>query len=249
MDKELFFNACQRIINREHKLNGIGTYGEKTVHAVLKCCYEPFEDNHEQKIGGYVADIVGENGIIEIQTAGFDKLRGKLEAFLSVTKVTVVYPIPYNKWLINISPETGSVGSKRKSPKKGSPYDVFYELYKIKPFLAHENFRLHIIMLDIEEYRCPPETSGLKRGRRKGYTRYDRIPVNFADEICINEKSDWIKLIPNGLEEAFTSKDFAKSAGIHISTAQTALNILSYTNTVQRIGKSGNSIVYKITDK
>ena len=249
MDKELFFNACQKIINREHRLNGIGTYGEKTVHAVLKCCYDPFEDKHEQKIGGYIADIVGENGIIEIQTAGFDRLRGKLEAFLSVSRVTVVYPVPYNKWLISINSETGSVGSKRKSPRKGSPYDAFDELYKIKPYITHDNFRLHIIMLDIEEYRCPPETSGLKRGRRKGYTRYDRIPVNFAGEICIDDKSDWLKLIPDGLSEAFTSKDFSKAAGIHISSAQTALNILSHTGTVQRIGKNGNSILYKITDK
>jgi hypothetical protein len=249
MDKEAFFNSCQKIINREHKLNGIGTYGEKTVHAVLKCCYDTFEDNHEQKIGGYVADIVGENGIIEIQTAGFDKLRGKLEAFLSVSRVTVVYPVPYNKWLISISPETGLVGSKRKSPRKGSPYDVFDELYKIKPYINHKNFKLHIIMLDIEEYRCSPETSGLKRGRKKGYTRYDRIPVDFIDEICIDEKSDWLKLVPDGLPQAFTSKDFSKAAGINISSAQIALNILSHTETVQRIGKIGNSILYKIDDK
>ena len=124
MDKERFFDACQKVIYREHRLNGIGTYGEKTVHAVLKCYFDPFEDNHEQRIGGYVADIVGENGIIEIQTAGFDKLRNKINAFLSVGRVTVVYPIPCNKWLISVNPETGAVGSKRKSPKKGSPYDV-----------------------------------------------------------------------------------------------------------------------------
>ena len=90
MNEETFKQACRRVRDGNQQALGIGTLGEKTLHAVLKYGYEPQEENHETKIGGYVADIVGENGIIEIQTQGFDRLRKKLSAFLEVCDVTAV---------------------------------------------------------------------------------------------------------------------------------------------------------------
>ena len=246
MDKERFYTALNKVLTGEHIRAGIGTYGEKTVHAVLKNYFEPYSDGHEQKIGGYVADIVGEDGIIEIQTAGFEKLRKKLEAFLSVSRVTVVHPIPRQKWIIPIDTETGAHGSKRKSPKKGTPYEIFTELYKIKPFLSHENFRLCIVMLDVEEYRRPPETEGLKRGRRRGYVRYDRIPVELAEEIHIDCLSDWGYFIPDGLPAEFTSRDFGTLSGVGAKYASFVLNILSAANAVKIVGKSGRSYLYSV---
>lgn len=242
MDKEKFYNAVQTVTSGEHIRAGIGTYGEKTVHAVLKNYFEPYVDSHEQKIGGYVADIVGEDGIIEIQTAGFDKLRKKLEAFLSVGRVTVVHPIPRQKWIIAIDPDTGERGKRRKSPVQGTPYDIFPELYKIKQYLANENFRLCIVMLDVEEYRRPPEENG--RGRRRGYVRYDRMPLELAEEIHIDEKADWGYFIPPGLPEEYTSKEFGKLSGLSTQYAGFVLNILTAAGAVERVGKKGNSRLY-----
>ena len=84
MDKIRFKEACDKIINKSRKQNGIGTLGEKTLHAVLKCYFEPHEDNQEISLGGYVADIAGENGVIEIQTRNFNVLRKQLNALLSL---------------------------------------------------------------------------------------------------------------------------------------------------------------------
>ncbi|MCM1382729.1 MAG: hypothetical protein NC192_12395 [Muribaculaceae bacterium] len=243
MDKERFYNAVQTVTSGEHVRAGIGTYGEKTVHAVLKNYFEPYYDGHERKIGGYVADIVGEDGIIEIQTAGFDKLRKKLAAFLSVSRVTVVHPIPRQKWIISIDPETGEQGKKRKSPVTGTPWDVFPELYKIKEFLRDENFRLCIVMINVLEYRRPPEKNG--RGRRRGYVRYDRIPTELAEEIYIGEKSDWEYFIPKNLPEEYTSKDFGNLSGVGQKYASFVLNILTEIGAVERVGKKGNSFLYK----
>ncbi len=245
MDKEAFYSALEKVTQGEHIRAGIGTYGEKTVHAVLKNYFEPYGDSHEQKIGGFVADIVGENGIIEIQTAGFDKLRRKLECFLAASAVTVVYPIPLNKWIIYADPETGEHGRKRKSPRAGSPYDIFPELYKIKPFLKNENLRFRIVMLDVEEYRCPPETSGLKRGRRKGWTRYDRLPVGLRGEICLDALHDWLYFIPEGLPQEYTSKLFAEKAKLSADAARLVLNILLEKGVVGRTGKIGGSYLYR----
>ncbi len=64
------------------------------MHAAVKRYLEPHSGSHEVKIGPYIADIVGEDGIIEIQTGNFDRLRAKLSVFLTVARVTVAYPIP-----------------------------------------------------------------------------------------------------------------------------------------------------------
>ena len=61
----------------------------------------------------------GEDGeIIEIQTRQFNRMRGKLQAFLPLYPVTIVYPIPYEKWLIWIDEDSGELSKKRKSPKR-----------------------------------------------------------------------------------------------------------------------------------
>lgn len=234
----------RNVVGSERSRSGIGTYGEKTVHAVLKNYFEPYSESHEQKIGGFVADIVGENGIIEIQTAGFEKLRKKLEIFLSVSRVTVVYPIPRNKWVIPIDPITGERGKRRKSPVTGVPSDVFPELYKIKTFLSDENFRLCIVMLDVDEYRVPPEKNG--KGRRRGYVRYDRIPLDIAEEIYIGGDEGWGYFIPDGLPNEFTSYDLGKLSGVGQSYGSFMLNILSAAGAVERIGKRGKSYLYRI---
>jgi hypothetical protein len=48
--------------------SGIGTLGEKALHSILKYTYEPDVSRHEIKVGGFYADIVNEQGIIEIHT-------------------------------------------------------------------------------------------------------------------------------------------------------------------------------------
>ncbi|QNU65418.1 hypothetical protein EHE19_010760 [Ruminiclostridium herbifermentans] len=230
------------IINSNREKCGIGTLGEKTLHAVLKHYFEPYTANHEVRMGSFVADIVGENGIVEIQTGNFNKLRKKLETFLEVTTVTVVYPIPSTKWIVWIDDSTGEVTDKRKSTKKGSPYEAFFELYKIKSFLTHHNFRLCIVMIDIIEYR---KLDGWSEDRKKGSSRYERIPVEIIDEIYIDNKWDFEKLIPQDMPKNFTSKDFKKLSALNLKKAQTAMNILQYVGVIKQIGKDGRLHLYE----
>ena len=108
-DYEAFVNAKDKIIGKAHNNKGIGTLSEKTLHAVLKLYYEPDEDKHEVAMSGYYADIYNDKGIIEIQTRQLNKLRDKLSVFLQDYHVTVVYPLPFNKWLSWVNPDNGEV--------------------------------------------------------------------------------------------------------------------------------------------
>jgi len=241
MDKQLFQTVCNETIGQQVESNGIGTLGEKTVHLCLKNYLAPDPSHHEIKVGSFVADICNQHGIIEIQTRSFDKLRKKLNIFLSYSPVTIVYPIPRTKWIRWIHPQSGEISPPRKSPKKGTPYAIFPELYKIKNYLLHPNLRIHIILMDLEEYRY---LDGWSTDGKKGSTRCDRIPVELIDEISITKLSDYRSLIPDSLQDTFTSKDFKKEAGISMSVAQTTLNILTHVGCVQRVGKQGNAYLY-----
>ena len=153
-----------------------------------------------------MADICRDNKIIEIQTGNFNKMRDKLEVFLKDYSVTIVYPIPCVKWLNWIDKDSLEVKSRRKSPKKGTPYQAFYELYKIKNYLKNSNLHLKIVMLDVEEYRL---LNGWSEDKKRGSVRYDRIPLRIEQEIDIDEINDYMQLIPYNLPENFLVKDYA----------------------------------------
>lgn len=243
IDKECFERAKNRIIGIERKRQGIGTLSEKTVHAVLKNYYAQDTDMHEIPIANFVADIYTGSEIIEIQTRSFNTMRRKLEAFLPEYPVTIVYPIPHVKWLLWIDEETGEVSPRRKSPKKGNPYQAFIELYKIRPFLGNVNLRFRFALIDMEEYRL---LNGWSRDKKKGSDRFDRIPTEFIEEICVNCREDYMQFIPYDIPEKFTAKDFAGCAGIPVKLAQTVLLIMTDLDIVKRIGKEGRSILYCI---
>lgn len=244
-DKEAFEAAKKKIIGADRQRPGIGTLSEKTVHAILKSYYEPDEDRQEIPIENYVADIYTGGEIIEIQTRQFNRMRDKLTVFLPLYPVTIVYPIPREKWIIWIDEESGELSKKRKSPVKGNPYFVFPELYKIKMFLKDPNLKLKLVLLDMEEYKL---LNGWSRDRKKGSSRYDRIPTELAEEIEISCLRDYMQFVPYELEGEFTSREFAKAAHIPVSLAQTTLNILYYVGTVTRTGKKGNQYLYTVMD-
>ena len=242
MDSLRFREVCERVMSSERECRGIGTLGEKTLHAVLKQYFKPDRASLETRVGSFIADIVTDNSIVEIQTRAFDKLRKKLIEFLDQSPVTVVYPIPKTKWLLWIDEQTGEVSKKRKSPKQGRIYDAIPELYKIKPMLSHPNFRLCLVMIDVEEYRY---LNGWSGDKKKGSTRCDRVPVDIVEEIYISKTSDYIKFVPSELNTQFTSKDYKNVTHANLRTSQTALNILTNIGIVKRVGKQGNLYLYE----
>lgn len=243
IDKDKFYRAKEKIIGIKRERHGIGTLREKTVHAVLKNYYEEDEDRQEIPIDNFVADIYNGSEIIEIQTAQFNRMGEKLKCFLKKYKVTVVYPVPHRKYLVWIDGETGEYTPKRKSPVTGNPYFIFPELYKIKPYLLDENLHFKVVLLDMEEFHLLNKSP---KRRKKSAGKYDRLPIDMVEEVTIDRKEDYIQFIPYSLGDEFTSKEFAKEAHITISLAQVTLNILYHVGAVDKIGKSGNAIIYQV---
>ena len=173
-------------------------------------------------------------------------MRGKLQTFLPLYPVTIVYPIPYEKWLIWIDEDSGELSKKRKSPKKGCTYQAFKELYKIKMFLKDPNIRFKFVLVNMEEYRL---LNGWSHDKKKGSIN-GMTGIPGSDRRGENQTTGGLSAICalRAGRTFFHSKDFAKAAHIPLSLAQTVLNILLEMGTVERIGKQGNSYLYRVMD-
>lgn len=241
IDEQLFLEACHKMVGALQGQNGIGTLREKTIHSVLKYYYAPNPIYHEIKIGAYVADICIDGEIFEVQTRNFNTMRSKLNFFLEQHDVTIIYPVAHTKWLLWLDMETGELTPKRKSPKKGTIYQIIPELYRIKMFVSRPNLHFIISLIDVEETRY---LNGWSANKKKGSSRMDGIPVGIFDEVRIDTAEDYAQFIPETLDEEFISRDLALAAKIPQHSAATLLNILLEAGVVERVGKKGKAFVY-----
>lgn len=229
------------MLAQERGIGGIGTLGEKALHAIVKTYVETDPAWHECKIGRHVVDVFTGDHIFEIQTRQFNRLNAKLSALLPEYPVTIVYPMPARKWLIWLDPASGDLSKPRLSPKRGVFADIFAELYRIKPHLNHPNLSLLILRIDLEEYRL---LNGWSTDRKKGSWRNDRIPQALVDDLLVAGPGDYGKLVPDDLPEQFSSSDFSRHAKITVRRAQTALNVLLSLGAIEARGRQGRRRLY-----
>ena len=245
MDQERFLEICLRYRENIRERSGIGTLGEKTVHAVLKDYFEPNPEYQEIKIDGYFADIARKGEVFEIQSRALYRLAPKISTFIVENRVTVVYPIALTKKIFWMDPETGECFSQRKSNKKGKEIDVLPELYGLREFLLHDRFRVCLLLLDVNEYRIP---DGYGKDKKKHATKLDRYPTALIDEIYLETAKDYRRFLPENIPSEFSSSDFRIAAKCDLYTAQVSLNILSKIGLIREIGKKGRYKTYIIEE-
>ena len=241
MDKMRFAEARRKLLEKPQS-KGIGTLSEKTVHAVLKEYYGGGEENKEIPLGGFVADVVSEDGVIEIQTRALYRLDRKLEALLPLCRVTVVYPIEARKYLLDIDPDSGELISKRLSPKRLKIWHGIAELYGIRKFLGNENLTVRFPVLTVEETRI----RAAEKKRRAD--KIDKLPADMTEEVVIRRKEDTAALLPEELPDGFTSAEFAKLCRINADTAGKCIRVLSVMGIITEYGKQGRCKLWKKTE-
>ena len=238
------FLVMGELATRIRGAGGIGTQSEKMLHSILKYAIEPNDLLHETKLYGSVADIVRDEEIYEIQTRSFFKLRPKLEKFLPRHRVHLIYPIAKTKILHWVDPATGEIGEGHRSPKKGSVLDSLFELYAIRPYLTHENLTVHLLLLNMEEYRYQ---NGYGKDRKRHATRMERIPLSLVDEITLSCGSDYQKaFLPADLSGVpFTQKAYEKATRLKSRYAYNALQILMDQGVLSHIANEGRAFLYQ----
>lgn len=238
-----FGEALSRVITMEQERDGIGRLSEKKLHLTLKYYFQPDGEFHEQEIGRHVADAVTVDGIVEVQTAGYGRLKDKLSAWSPLVPVTVVCPIPHRKALVWIDPETGALVRESKSPKRGNWFDAFWELTHIRSHLCMPNVTFLLCLLDVREYR----TLNAKGGTRHS-SRRERVPTALCGFYALRSKADFIALLPAELPSPFTVKDLSRLIGRNEERTRAVLYVLEGVGAVLRAGKDGNRILYRIPE-
>ncbi len=241
-EKQRFLSARAAVLGYDGEPSGIGTLGEKALHAILKHYLDADPTHHEQKWKGFYADVRNGEGFFEIQTRAFERLPRKLDIFLAESVTTVVYPIARHRRLSWINPKTHELSPKRKSPKIGRLADAARELYRIRRYLSHPNFRLRVILLDCDEYK--KRTAG---GRR--VERCERIPYALAEDLSFTSPADYAAFLPEGLAVPFTSLEFSKALKVSRKTAGTLLLLLNDLGVVRRIGRQGRAYLYRLSEE
>lgn len=242
MDTELFELATEAALRIETD-GGIGTLAEHKLHQTLKYYVQPDNTFHEIKRSSFVCDAVTENGIFEIQTRGFDRLKRKLDVLLDEGAITVVYPMIGEKRLLTTEVSTGETRI-RKSPVKASLFELFRELYRIMDYIPHKNFRLRIVTVKADEYRLHDSTVKRRRGEPR-YLKTERVPTDLLGDTTYYKPSDYAKFLPDGLPEAFTTKELSALSGLRQSDCSIILRVLTGIGVLERTGKRGRAYLYK----
>ena len=247
----------------DEEYDGIGTLGEKQMHAAIKRFICPEEQYHEipldtgERAGEldengkkikkrrFVADVLKGDNVYEIQTGPLAPLTDKIRWILENTShnVTVIHPIAETKW-VNVLNKQNDVENRYRSPVKGKLKDIAPELYAVKDFVDSPRFCLVILMMEAEQYI---KNAGKKGRSRTKYKKYELIPVNLLRAHLFRSKEDYKIFIPDSLEGEFTVKTFSSQSKIRGMDAYHTIYTLADMGLVEECGKIGRAKAFKKT--
>jgi len=219
----------------------IGLLNEKPLHAALKAWYAEPGDLFEMPVDGYVVDIVRGDLLIEIQTRNFSAIRGKLSALTAQHPLRLVYPLAVEKWIVRLQPDGEQLLSRRKSPKKGSPVEVFSELVSIPRLLTSANFSLELLLIQEEEIRS---YDAERAWRRKGWVTQERRLLDVIGRQVFGTPGELGALLPAELDEPFTTLALAEALGISRRLAQRMAYCLRAVGVLAAVGNSGRGVLH-----
>ena len=223
---------------------GLSTYREGSLHAALKALYAGPGDRVEEGVDGYVVDVVREGELVEIQTGSFASAAGKLRRLTLDRRVTLVYPIAAERWLVRVDAD-GVITDRRRSPKRGLALDVFDELVALPELVASGNFRLEIVLVREEEVRGPVPAGARYRYPRQWW-RLDRRLLDVIGTVRIDAPADLLGLLPLGLPDSFTSADLALAARRPKRLAMRAAYCLAKSGATRCTGRRGRLQTYEV---
>jgi hypothetical protein len=223
-------------------VNGIGTRRESSLHAALKIRYTGRGGRTEVVHRGFVCDGIDASGtIIEVQSSNFAAIYKKAVDLSREARLVIVYPV-IKTCLIEVYDTEEKLLRRRRSPKRGSAWDIFNELIHAPLLPALENLSIELALVDALERRIQ---DGRGSWRRKGVSIADRGLLAFHDTISHTGLSSYRRFIPAGLKGNFTVKKFAEKAKIDEVTARKAAYVLAKLELIEKTCKEGRAWVYR----
>ncbi|MDR0400781.1 MAG: hypothetical protein LBH51_07535, partial [Treponema sp.] len=221
----------------------IGTRRESSLHRALKFRYSGCNGRIEQVLGDFVCDGITETGeIIEVQTGSFGPLKEKAGKLAARGPLRIIHPVVLTKYIETYGGD-GRLIRKRKSPRRGSPWDLFQNLLYAPELPLIRGLSIEIALVDVLEKRI---LDGRGSWRRKGASIADKELAAWHDSIILKKIRDYRRFIPPAQRETFTTGSLAKEAEISVELARKTLYVLNRLGVVKRIGKEGRAIAYRL---
>jgi len=219
---------------------------ESSLHSTIKKWYFVEGDRLEAKVNGFIVDIARGDLLIEIQTANFSAIKPKLRCLLRDHKVRLVHPISREKWIVHKSMSSGETSGRRRSPKKGSLYDLFSELIRIPDLFSKGNLSIEVLMTEVEEIWC---NDGKGSWRRKGASVKDRRLIRVFERVMFEDKADFLRVLPKDLPDPFSNRNLSESLRIPLSQSRKITYSLRKIGTITHAGRKGRQMLFRILKK
>ena len=213
---------------------------EYSLHAQIKEGYSGSGAGVEVKVDDFVVDVVKDGLLVEIQTQNLYAIRKKLRKLLVANQVRLVYPITKVKWLVYLT-NSGKFVKKRKSPKKGKVVDLFVEMVHLSDLVNDQNFSFEVLLIEEEEVRC---NDGKGSWRRRGISIKDRKLLKVFERVVFEDKTDFLKILPDNLDVPFTNKILAKKMATSIRLARKITYCLRKMNALTVTGKNRRELLF-----
>jgi len=226
-------------------VNRIGLLQESSLHSTLKDWYSLPGDHLEIDVNGFIVDILRSNELIEIQTGNFSQIKQKILILSEDHLVRLVYPIPYERWIIRVDKNDKRPLSKRKSPKKARYEDIFKEVVFIAHLLPRLNIIIDLVMVRDELIYID---DGRGSWRRKGWSILDRKLLEVVDLRKFGTLVDYLNLLPQGLPTQFVVKQLAVASRLSQNLARKMVYSLYRMGGLKRVSKRGNAWIYEKVD-
>lgn len=224
------------------KTRNIGVLNEGALHAALKAQYVGADGQVEVSFGDFVADVLCDGVIYEIQTSSFSGLARKMHALAELSPIVLVHPIPQAKYLLRLrDSETGEF-TRRRSPKRGAMVHILRELVYIPELLNHPNFAVEAVLTEEEELQTYDPKA--RRGRG-GWRRKGRHLLDVVERYRLSSADDLWAFVSDKLPEEFTTQDLAAAMGQPKALAQQMAYCLRHLGAIDVRAKIGNSLVYR----
>jgi len=216
---------------------------ETTLHRQLKSLYSGRHGELEVKVGAFRVDAVRDGWLIEVQHGPLAGIRQKVQRLLESHAVLVVKPVVIRRRIVRLTRCGSRELSRRWSPKRGEPLDLFDELVSFVQVFPHPRLVLDVPLVDVELWRAGGTSK--RRRRRQADRVVDWRLIQVRHTLRLRRGTDLAQLIRVPLPEVFHSGDLAAALRVERWVAQRVAYCLRHAGAVEAVGRRKAGWMYR----
>ncbi len=206
-------------------------------------------------MGAYRIDVVRGDELIEIQCASLSAIRRKTLDLLQRHDVRIVKPSIHRTRICRRNTRGGDTVSRRLSPRRGHPHELFEELIYLRDVFPHPRLTLEIPIIDVDQHRWVRKTK-TRRRRDPGYVIEDTELTQVHESIELREPADLWRLLPDevvpdgvpptnlsGAE--FNTHDLGSAIGCPRWIAQRIAYVMRHAGTIASTSRDKSGVRYR----